>query len=98
MFQKISVEGEDRHPLNSAPIEAKPKAEGADAMREKLSHYGVPDGRRERRAVERREVGGRAGRPGSRPLLPLDIAPEDPRLLAMVDAAPWRIDRLGGPR
>ncbi|MEI9890740.1 MAG: hypothetical protein WDN45_09275 [Caulobacteraceae bacterium] len=69
MFSKISVKGPDRHPLYDALIGAKPEAEGADAMREKLAGYGVPAGGQERCPVELREVPGGAGRDGGRAVL-----------------------------
>jgi len=40
MFKKISVVGDDRHPLYDALVAAQPKAEGTDAMRERLAGYG----------------------------------------------------------
>jgi glutathione peroxidase len=44
LFKKISVTGADRHPLYDALIAAKPNADGAEAMREKLSKYGIQPG------------------------------------------------------
>jgi glutathione peroxidase len=41
MFQKISVVGEDRHPLYNLLVGAQPKALGADSMRERLTQYGI---------------------------------------------------------
>jgi glutathione peroxidase len=41
LFQKISVVGEDRHPLYDALIAAQPRAEGAEPMRERLVKYGI---------------------------------------------------------
>jgi len=41
MFQKISVVGEDRHPLYNLLVKSQPKAHGADAMRERLTQYGI---------------------------------------------------------
>jgi len=41
MFQKISVVGEDRHPLYNLLVNAQPKALGTDSMRERLSQYGI---------------------------------------------------------
>lgn len=41
MFQKISVVGEDRHPLYNLLVKAQPKALGADGMRERLSKHGI---------------------------------------------------------
>jgi glutathione peroxidase len=44
MFGKVSVNGEDRHPLYAALIEARPVIEDSDAMRERLKGYGIPTG------------------------------------------------------
>jgi glutathione peroxidase len=41
MFSKISVAGEDKHPLYAALTEAEPKAEGTGDFREKLKGYGM---------------------------------------------------------
>src|ERR1700712_3915863 len=40
MFSKVSVAGEDKHPLFAALTEAQPKAPGTDGFREKLIGYG----------------------------------------------------------
>jgi len=80
------VKGDDRHPLYNALVETKPKAEGVDAMREKLSSYGVPAGA-ESDVLWNFEkfVVGRSGEVIAR--FSPDIVPEDPRLLATVGAA-----------
>ncbi|HTB37618.1 MAG TPA: hypothetical protein VK777_11040 [Reyranella sp.] len=83
---EVSVKGDDRHPLYNALVETKPKAEGVDAMREKLSSYGVPAGA-ESDVLWNFEkfVVGWSGEVIAR--FSPDIVPEDPRLLATVGAA-----------
>ena len=44
LFKKISVTGADRHPLYDALVAAKPNADGAEAMRQKLAQYGIQPG------------------------------------------------------
>jgi glutathione peroxidase len=86
MFAKISVKGEDRHPLYDALIAAKPEAEGTDVMRGKLAGYGIP-------ASEPSDVlwnfekflVGRDGAVAAR--FSPDIAADDPRLTAAIDKA-----------
>lgn len=41
MFSKISVAGEDKHPLYAALTDAEPTAEGTDTFREHLKGYGM---------------------------------------------------------
>jgi glutathione peroxidase len=41
LFEKISVVGEDKHPLYQALTAAAPEAEGGDAMRTNLKGYGI---------------------------------------------------------
>jgi len=41
LFEKISIVGEDKHPLYQALIEAQPEAEGGDTMRDNLKGYGM---------------------------------------------------------
>jgi glutathione peroxidase len=86
MFQKISVTGPDRHPLYDALIAAQPEAQGADGMRQKLAGYGIPPTAPsdvlwnfEKFLVAR--DGAVIGR------FSPDIAADDPRLLAAIDAA-----------
>ncbi len=86
IFSKISVNGDDRHPLYDALIAAQPKADGADAMRERLAGYGIV-------AANETDVLwnfekfliGRDGQVVAR--FSPDITAEDPRLLAAVDKA-----------
>jgi glutathione peroxidase len=86
MFAKISVKGEDRHPLYDALVEAQPKALGADGMREKLAGYGVPAGA-ESDVLWNFEkfVVGRDGKVVSR--FSPDISADDPRITKAVDEA-----------
>jgi glutathione peroxidase len=44
LFQKISVTGEDRHPLYDALVAAQPNAEGIESMRGRLAKHGIPPG------------------------------------------------------
>jgi glutathione peroxidase len=86
MFAKISVKGEDRHPLYDALVAAQPKAEGADAMREKLAGYGVPAGAPSDVLWNfEKFVVGRDGKVVAR--FSPDITADDPRLTAALDAA-----------
>jgi glutathione peroxidase len=41
LFQKISVVGQDRHPLYDALIAAQPRAEGVETMRKRLAEHGI---------------------------------------------------------
>jgi glutathione peroxidase len=41
MFSKISVAGEDKHPLYAALIAAEPEAEGTHTFRDRLEGYGM---------------------------------------------------------
>jgi glutathione peroxidase len=86
MFSKISVKGEDRHPLYDALVDAKPKAEGAEAMREKLAKYGVPAGG-ESDVLWNFEkfVVGRDGKVVAR--FSPDVTANDPRLLETLESA-----------
>ena len=86
MFQKISVLGEDRHPLYDALVAAQPKAEGADGMRERLAQYGIKT-KADSDVLWNFEkfVIGRDGSVIAR--LSPDIAAEDPRLAAVLDGA-----------
>jgi glutathione peroxidase len=86
MFSKISVTGEDRHPLYDALIEAQPKAEGTDAMREKLTGFGIAVGG-ESDVLWNFEkfVVGRDGQVIGR--FSPDITADDPRLVAVLDKA-----------
>jgi len=41
MFSKISVAGEDKHPLYAALIQVQTKAQNSEAFRERLKEYGI---------------------------------------------------------
>jgi glutathione peroxidase len=86
MFAKISVNGEDRHPLYAALTEAQPKAEGAQSMRDMLAKHGIATGpdsdilwNFEKFVVDR--DGAVAAR------FAPDVTADDPRLLAALDQA-----------
>lgn len=86
MFEKISVNGADRHPLYAALIAAQPKAEGTDAFRARLLGYGMKLGddsdvlwNFEKFIIDRK------GNVIAR--LSPDITAEDPRLLKAVEQA-----------
>ena len=86
MFAKISVKGEDISPLYAELIAQAPKAEGADAMRQKLAGYGIPGGD-ERDILWNFEkfVVGRDGKVVAR--FSPDVTANDPRLLEALDGA-----------
>jgi glutathione peroxidase len=86
IFSKISVNGADRHPLYEALIRAQPKADGTQAMREKLAQYGVAPGA-ESDVLWNFEkfLVGRDGHVAAR--FSPDITADDPRLLAAVEKA-----------
>jgi glutathione peroxidase len=86
LFKKISVTGADRHPLYGAMIAAQPKAEGIEAMREKLTQYGIQPG-----AISdvtwnfEKFVIDRKGRVIAR--FSPDVTADDPRLTKVLDEA-----------
>ncbi len=86
LFQKISVTGEDRHPLYDALIAAQPKAQDTDAFRKRLTDMGIPVGG-ENDVLWNFEkfVVGRDGAVVAR--LSPDIKPDDERLSGAVEAA-----------
>lgn len=86
MFEKISVNGADRHPLYAALIAAQPKAEGTQIMREQLQGYGMQLGAEsdvlwnfEKFVIDR------SGKVIAR--LSPDITAEDSRLLEAINQA-----------
>jgi glutathione peroxidase len=86
MFAKISVKGEDRHPLYDALVAAKPTAEGTEAMRAKLASYGIPDSAPSDVLWNfEKFVVGRDGSVVAR--FSPDIAADDPRVTEAVDKA-----------
>ena len=86
LFSKISVVGAGQHPLYAALTAAQPAAIGADGMREQLKGYGIVPAS----AVDvlwnfEKFLVGRDGRVVAR--FAPDIAADDPRLVAAIDAA-----------
>ncbi|VVE51377.1 glutathione peroxidase [Pandoraea pneumonica] len=85
LFAKISVLGDDRHPLYAALVDAKPEATGEGPFRERLKGFGVE---RENPAdvlwnFEKFLVG-RNGEVVAR--FSPDVKADDPRLVAAIDA------------
>jgi len=86
ILEKISIVGPDKHPLYEALIEAQPAAEGGDGMRENLKKYGIsPNPAPEVLWNFEKFVVGRDGAVVAR--FTPDTAPNDPKLLAALDAA-----------
>jgi glutathione peroxidase len=86
LFSKISVAGEDKHPLYKALIAAKPEAEGGDTMRKNLAGYGItPNPEPEVLWNFEKFLIGRDGTVIGR--FTPDVTAEDPRLIAALDAA-----------
>jgi glutathione peroxidase len=86
LFQKISVTGEDRHPLYDALVAAQPNAEGIESMRERLAKHGIQPGADtdvtwnfEKFVIDRK------GRVIAR--FAPDITADDPRLTKVLDDA-----------
>ncbi|MET0282486.1 MAG: glutathione peroxidase [Steroidobacteraceae bacterium] len=85
MFSKVSVNGPDRHPLYAALTSAQPRATGDGPFRERLGSKGLAPAdpadvlwNFEKFLVNRQgEVVGRFAP---------DVTPDDPRLLAAIDA------------
>ncbi len=86
LFEKISIVGEDKHPLYKALTEAKPKADGGDAMRTNLKGYGIdPNPEPEVLWNFEKFLVGRDGKVIGR--FTPDTTADDPKLVAAVDAA-----------
>ena len=86
LFKKISVMGEDRHPLYDALIAAQPKARDTDAFRARLSGLGIAlGGETDVLWNFEKFVVGRDGTVVAR--LSPDIAPDDARLTDVIDTA-----------
>ncbi len=86
LFQKISVTGEDRHPLYDALIEAQPKALDTDAFRERLTGFGITVGGDSDVLWNfEKFVVSRDGKVVAR--LSPDIAPDDARLTDAIEKA-----------
>ena len=85
MFGKLSVLGEDRHPLYAALTAARPEAIGEGPMREKLKGYGVdPANRSDVLWNFEKFLVGRDGTVVAR--FAPDVTAQDPRLVAAIDA------------
>ncbi len=86
MFQKISVQGDDKHPLYKALTAAKPDAAGGETMRENLKKYGIdPAPKPEILWNFEKFLIGRDGRVVAR--FTPDTTADDPGLRSAVDAA-----------
>lgn len=86
LFAKITVKGEERHPLYTELIAAKPQADGnGDAFREQLAGYGVkPESPDAILWNFEKFVIARDGTVAAR--FNPDVAPDDPKLLAAIEA------------
>ena len=85
MFGKLSVLGENQHPLYAALTSARPNAVGEGPMREKLKGYGVdPANHQDVLWNFEKFLVGRDGTVVER--FAPDVTAEDPRLLAAIDA------------
>ena len=86
LFAKISVVGAQQHPLYKSLIAARPRAEGGDSMRKNLTGYGItPNPEPEVLWNFEKFLIGRDGTVVGR--FTPDVTPDDPRLVAAVDAA-----------
>ncbi len=86
LFSKISVAGDDQHPLYKALIDAQPKAENTgNEFKEKLAGYGrVPKTESEILWNFEKFVVDRHGKVVAR--FNPDVTPDDPRLTKVLDA------------
>jgi glutathione peroxidase len=86
MYEKISVVGEDKHPLYEALTKAQPKTEGDETMRARLEGYGMKTNQPPEVLWNfEKFVVGRDGKVVAR--LAPDVAADDPRLTKALDAA-----------
>ena len=84
-FSKISVLGGDQHPLYKQLVGAQPAAIGEGPMRERLKGYGVdPQNKTDVLWNFEKFLVSRDGKVVGR--FAPDVAPDDPRLLAAIDA------------
>lgn len=85
LFSKISVAGQDRHPLYSELTEALPSATGEGPMRDRLAGFGIQTNA-EPEVLWNFEkfVVSRDGKVVAR--FAPDVAPEDPRIQEVIDA------------
>jgi glutathione peroxidase len=85
LFSKISVLGEDRHPLYAKLTAAQPKAIGEGPFRERLKGYGVnPENQVDVLWNFEKFLLSRGGEVVAR--FSPDVAADDPRLVAAIDA------------
>jgi glutathione peroxidase len=85
LFSKITVLGEDKHPLYAQLIQAAPLATGEGPFREKLKGYGVdPANKADVLWNFEKFLIGRNGEVVGR--FSPDVTADDPRLLASIDA------------
>ncbi|MDB5847329.1 MAG: glutathione peroxidase subfamily protein [Rhodoferax sp.] len=85
MFSKISVVGENRHPLYEALTEAQPKAIGDGPFRERLKGYGIPMGQPADVLWNfEKFLVGRSGEVVAR--FAPDVTADDPRLVEAIEA------------
>ncbi|WP_018275649.1 glutathione peroxidase [Teredinibacter turnerae] len=85
MFEKISVLGDDKHPLYDALTDAQPSAEGDGPFREKLKGHGVErDNPADILWNFEKFVVGRSGEVVAR--FAPDLTADDPRLVACIEA------------
>lgn len=85
LFSKLSVLGNDQHPLYRNLVAAQPNATGSGPMREKLKGYGIePKSETDVLWNFEKFLVSRAGKVIGR--FAPDVAPDDPRLLAAIDA------------
>jgi len=86
LFGKISVVGEDKHPLYQVLTAAQPEAEGGDTMRERLKGFGMePTPKPEVLWNFEKFLIGKDGTVIGR--FTPDTTADDPKLVAAVDAA-----------
>lgn len=86
LFSKISVAGEDKHPLYKTLTEEWPDAAGAELMREKFAGYGFPPTPRGEILWNfEKFVIGRDGKVAAR--FSPDVVPDDVRLVDAIDKA-----------
>jgi glutathione peroxidase len=85
LFSKISVLGDDQHPLYARLTEAQPAATGEGPFRERLKGYGVdPANRTDVLWNFEKFLIGRNGEVVGR--FSPDVTADDPRLVAAIDA------------
>jgi glutathione peroxidase len=84
LFSKLTVVGENKHPLYRALTQAVPEATGEGPMRAKLKGYGIEaNPKPEVQWNFEKFLIGRDGRVAAR--FTPDVAPDDPRILQAID-------------